>query len=264
MPLPAWKVWGFDLSELKFSSFGHKALFDPRYHLRKTRIIIYQCAMLVCLAAECTATYSLDKYEDLQTHIETTFPGSHLYQNDIIDVQIVTIVFNVLVACIFGAEFFFLAQYPAHTYPKWYRRSMEGAAIFICLGLTAAALSSTIIVARNSAVLGHVSQSVYDAALAEYFRPPIKYSKWAVNIAFVVLIWIGLCFVIASTFLMFKAAAWDEIHGAGPMEIGSDEKLVEAGQSQKVHRSPSMSQRRSTDERGIGSNSLGNTAPVKV
>lgn len=57
---------------------------------------------------------------------------------------------------------------------------------------------------------------------------------------------------------MFKAAAWDEIHGAGPMEIGSDEKLVEAGQAQKVQRTPSVS------ERGISHNSLGNTAPLRV
>lgn len=47
------------------------------------------------------ATYSLDKYEDLQTHIESAYPGSHLYNNDIIDAQIVSIVFCVLVSCSF-------------------------------------------------------------------------------------------------------------------------------------------------------------------
>lgn len=34
---------------------------------------------------------------------------------------------------------------------------------------------------------------------------------------------------------MFQAAAWDEIHGAGPMSGGSDEKLVEAGRSTPMH-----------------------------
>lgn len=43
------------------------------------------------------ATYSLDKYEDLQGHIENNYAGTHLYQNDIIDSQIVLIVFCVLV-----------------------------------------------------------------------------------------------------------------------------------------------------------------------
>lgn len=38
MPLPDVTIWSFNLSELKFSSFSHKSLFDPRYHLRKTRI----------------------------------------------------------------------------------------------------------------------------------------------------------------------------------------------------------------------------------
>jgi len=63
---------------------------------------------------------------------------------------------------------------------------------------------------------------------------------------------------------MFKAAAWDKVHGAGPMEIGSDEKLVEAGQAHKVSQAPSMSERRPTEERGIGHNSVGNTAPLKA
>jgi hypothetical protein len=63
---------------------------------------------------------------------------------------------------------------------------------------------------------------------------------------------------------MFKAAAWDKVNGAGPMEIGSDEKLVEAGQAPKVSQAPPMSESRPTEERGIGYNSLGNTAPSKA
>jgi len=38
--------------------------------------------MLICLAAECTATYSLSKYEDLQDHVEDRFAPAHLYNND--------------------------------------------------------------------------------------------------------------------------------------------------------------------------------------
>lgn len=38
MPLPNITILSFNLSELKFSSFSHKALFDPRYHLRRQRI----------------------------------------------------------------------------------------------------------------------------------------------------------------------------------------------------------------------------------
>lgn len=44
--------------------------------------------MVICLVAECISTYSLDKYEKLQGHIENGYEGSHLYNNDLIDSQV--------------------------------------------------------------------------------------------------------------------------------------------------------------------------------
>ena len=166
---PGWpKIWGFDLGELSFSAFSSKAMFDKRWHLRRERFstsrlvrqlpvrwseatridsadsryspfpppvpVAYQAAMMNCLAAECTATYSLSKCaflllpqlggiwsslanltrraflartdEDLQDHVEDRFAPAHLYNNDIIDMQITTIVLCVAVACLYGADFF--------------------------------------------------------------------------------------------------------------------------------------------------------------
>lgn len=99
--------------------------------------------MLICLAAECTATCeslhssqlylkrsipdlaedilriplprlirdelnlssdSLSKYEDQQENIEGRYPGSAVKNNNLINFQISLIVFCVLVACIFGAD----------------------------------------------------------------------------------------------------------------------------------------------------------------
>lgn len=48
-----------------------------------------------------------------------------------------------------------------------------------------------IVVARNSAKIEHVPQEVVDAAVAYYFRPPLRYRDWAVNIAYVCLLWPG-------------------------------------------------------------------------
>ena len=78
-------------------------------------------------------------------------------------------------------------------------------------------------------MLSGATAEVRQAAVELYNRPPLEYKTWAVNIAFIVLIWIGLVFVVWSTYLMFKAAARDTIHGAGPMEASSEEKLVENG-----------------------------------
>lgn len=48
-----------------------------------------------------------------------------------------------------------------------------------------------IVVANQSAVIRGVSAEVARAAEEYYYRPPLQYNRWAVNIAFVVLIWVG-------------------------------------------------------------------------
>ncbi|POY75549.1 hypothetical protein BMF94_1452 [Rhodotorula taiwanensis] len=227
---PGWpKIWGFDLGELNFSAFKSSNMFDRRWHLRRERFVAYQAAMLICLAAECTATYSLDKYEDLQTHVEDRFAPAHLYNNDIIDMEISTIVLCVAVACLFGADFFFLLQFPRRRYPLWYQRTKEFFAITITCGVFACALGSTIVIARNSAKIEHVSQAVADAAAAYYYRPPLQYRDWPVNIAYVCLLWPGWLACVVSTILMFKAADWDRLNGTEPRGLLHAAKEVARG-----------------------------------
>ena len=91
----------------------------------------------------------MSKYEDLQGHIEAaSLPISptkaHLFNNDLIDAAITTIVFCVLVATIFGADFFFLVFWPSRTYPRWYQTSKKVAAVVISAGVFAAAIVSTV------------------------------------------------------------------------------------------------------------------------
>ncbi|GAA5823925.1 hypothetical protein JCM10212_005004 [Sporobolomyces blumeae] len=210
-------IWGFDLSELSFSAFSSKNMFDPKWHLRRERFITYQLAMLICLAAECTATYSLSKYEDLQDNVEGRYPGAHLYNNDIIDMEITTIVFCVFVATLFGADFFFLLQFPRRKYPDWYQNLKKFFAIVIDVGVFAAALGSTIVVANNSAQIVHVSREVAREAASYYYRPPLEYNRWAVNVAYVVVLWIGWVACVVSTVFMFMAAAHDKLNGTDPI-----------------------------------------------
>ncbi|GAA5972911.1 hypothetical protein JCM11641_003999 [Rhodosporidiobolus odoratus] len=209
-------IWGFNLSEMSFHAFKTQELMDKRYHLRKERVISYQLAMLVCLAAECCVTYSLSKYEDLQGHIETAYPPAHVYQNDIIDFQIVTIVMCVMVACLYGADFFFLVQFPTRTYPKWYQNTKKALAITITCGVFAAAVGLTVMIASHAAKVEHVSQDIIDAAVAHYSRPPLVYRKWAVNIASLCLLWPGWLFCVIATICMFMAVKHDEQYGAQP------------------------------------------------
>ncbi|KIM92053.1 hypothetical protein PILCRDRAFT_185 [Piloderma croceum F 1598] len=226
-------IWGFDLSEMSWSAFEHKKMFDPRWHLRRERFIVYQLAMLICLAAECTATYSLTKYEDLQTHVEAANGrGAQLHNNDLIAAECLTIVFCVLVATLFGAEFFFLLFFPQRTYPKWYNGTKKSLAVGITLGVFAAALMSSVIVARNSAFITGVDEATKQGLVEFFYRPPLRYNVYSTNIAYVVLLWIGLFCTAASTVIMFIAAKHDAQCGTEPrLSLSEDERHLKEGRN---------------------------------
>ncbi|KAF5390148.1 hypothetical protein D9757_003769 [Collybiopsis confluens] len=235
MPFPK-IIWGFDLTEMKWNAFKGKNMYDTRWHLRRERLIAYQIAMNVCLAAECTATYSLSKYNDLQTHVEnyarTTaippFPAS-LHNNDLIASEVVTIVFCVFVATLFGADLFFLVLWPRRTFPKWYNHTRLALAVGITTGVFAAALMSTIVVAKHSAYITGAPPEMVQQYTDFFFRPPLKYNTWGANIAYVCLLWIGLIFTIVSTILMFMGVRHEMQYGTDPKEpIDDDEKAPTA------------------------------------
>lgn len=209
--MPAPIIWGFDLGDMKWSAFSSSEMFSRKWHLRRERFIIYQIAMLVCLAAECTATYSLAKYEKLQDHVEALSGHiASLHNDDIVASSDVTIVFCVLVATLFGADFFFLLFFPKRRYPQWYHAIKKACAVFITLGLLGATLMSTIVVASHHASIRHVTEEEADQLRAVYYRPPTQYNKWHVNVAWVVLLWIGWLATLASTIVMFVATDHDE------------------------------------------------------
>lgn len=111
-----------------------------------------------------------------------------MHNNPLIAAAVLTIVFAV-----FGADFFFLLQFPRRVYPPWYTHTKKALAVFISTGVLASALFSTVVVAaqtqsiNGSAVTGEEAQR-YEAL---FYRPPFVYRHWAVNVAWVVLIWVG-------------------------------------------------------------------------
>jgi hypothetical protein len=133
--------------------------------------VVYKLAMFACLAAECAATYSLNKYEKLQVHAEALSSTVHLENNDLINAEITTIVFCVLVACLFGADFFFLVFFPRRTYPTWYNITKRVCAVVITTGVFVSALISTWVVACREAILtGMTAQEL----AATFPRPPLS------------------------------------------------------------------------------------------
>jgi len=204
-------VLGFDLSEMHWSAFSGREMFSRRWHLRRERFVVYQIAMLTCLAAECTATYSLAKYTRLEDNVvDASNNAGVLHSKDILAAECITIVFSVFVATLFGADFFFLLFFPRRRYPGWYVGTKKGLAIFITGGVFAAALMSNIIVASRSGFITGVSEEEAAQIVQIYNRPPLQYNKWPTNIAYVVLLWIGFISTLASAVLMIICADHDE------------------------------------------------------
>jgi hypothetical protein len=53
-------IWGLDISEMKWSAFSNSYMWkNTDYHMRRTRFIIYQCAMILCVVSESLGTAAL-------------------------------------------------------------------------------------------------------------------------------------------------------------------------------------------------------------
>jgi hypothetical protein len=177
--------------------------------------------MLVGLAAECTATYSFSKYSIQQHRIEkgTDFAAT-VHSDDIRHAAITTIVFCVLVATLFGADFFFLVFWPRRVYPTWYNLAKLVLAVAISIGMLAAALQSTIVVVNHSSFISGVSDDVAQQWRDFYSRPSLVYKEFPQNIAWVVLLWIATIATLASTVVMFMAVRHHDLHGTEPASEG--------------------------------------------
>ncbi|CAA7263516.1 unnamed protein product [Cyclocybe aegerita] len=155
------------------------------------------------------------KYELLQANVERLSGYSAaLHNNDIRAAAILTIVFSILVATLFGPDFFFLLFWPGKRYPRWYDMAKD-IAVWICIGVGAAAIMSTIVVVANEAYITGVEDRTATELVDSYPRPPLLYHTFPQNVAWVVLLWLALIPTIASTTLMFKASTHDSHYGTG-------------------------------------------------
>lgn len=52
-------IWGLDLHDMQWSKFKGSYMFNQVYHLRKTKMIVYQVAMILCVVSESVGTAAL-------------------------------------------------------------------------------------------------------------------------------------------------------------------------------------------------------------
>ena len=101
-------IWGLDLRDMQWSCFKSSYMFgNTDYHLRRTKFIVYQCAMIFCVVSESLGTAVLSDYTDQQRRDQGNYPGVHMGNNNYVGIASYNIAVGVLVATVFGAAFFF-------------------------------------------------------------------------------------------------------------------------------------------------------------
>jgi len=220
-------IWGLDLRAIKPSAFKSSNMFDKRYHLRRERFVVYQLAMLLTVVGECLATYTLDKYLQIQNIVEEYQRGASYYNNDIVGVAGLTIFAGVYTATVFGTMFFFLLFWPALPESRLWSRIKYTGSIFATVAVFAAALASTIVVATHHAYLIPSATGSFEDLQTKFAqaRPPYYYRHYDYAIGWLVLMWIGWIFTALSTVYVFRAARF---HLDNPHIVGTYLKPVDA------------------------------------
>ncbi|KAE9402281.1 hypothetical protein BT96DRAFT_1017683 [Gymnopus androsaceus JB14] len=202
------KLWGLDLNEMRWDAFKGKNMYSRAHHLRRERLIAYQIATNIGAVAQGLATFSMHRYNSLQTHIQqyalTLTPAFvvGLHNDDIIAAEILTLTFGALASVLFNIDLLLVVQWPRHIYPRWYNYTRMALAIVFTAGLLAAAILSTVVVTTHSAFITGAPVAMQEQYTDFFSSPPLKYKDWAINIAYVSLLWVSCLFTIASAVIM--------------------------------------------------------------
>lgn len=144
-------IWGLNLGDMRWNAFKSSNMFRKDYHLRRSKMIVYQLAMTFCVISESVGTDALTAYADQQKFIERYQPGTYVHNNDFIGIASFNIFQGVYVATIFGAAFFFDLFWPERHESRAVRIAWKICAVIACLMGLADALAYTVIVASHSA-----------------------------------------------------------------------------------------------------------------
>lgn len=218
-------IWGLDLHDLQWAKFKSSYMFKNRdYHLRRTKFIVYQIAMIFCVISESLGTAALSstfhfpppavtivanprvlsatdtdcysEYVDQQDDIERLHSSAAVHNDDFIGIASYNIFVGIAVATIFGAAFFFDLFFPTRYEPMNIRWAWRISAVVVSIMALADAIAFTVIIATGNAWISANSEDAKQIA-EETLNPPLTYKHNGKAIASVVLLWIGLVATIA-------------------------------------------------------------------
>jgi len=203
-------IWGLDLKEIQWGKFKGNNMWNNAYHLRRTKFIIYQAAMILCVVSESLGTDALSKYVDQQKDVAKADSKAYVYNNDYVGIASFNIFVGVYVATIFGAAFFFDLFWPERHESKGVRLAWKVNALLCPIFVLADAIAYTVIVCTHNAHVSGVSSERAQEVLSSSGGPPITYHENGRVVASLVLLWLGFPFVIASTILLFMSHKHDD------------------------------------------------------
>ncbi|KAI9725998.1 MAG: hypothetical protein M1834_009446 [Cirrosporium novae-zelandiae] len=213
-------IWGLDLKEMKWGKFKSSYMFgNTDYHLRRTKFVVYQCAMISCVVSESLGTAALSDYVDQQSQLENLRNadpprfGATEYNDDFVGIASYNIFVGIYVATIFGAGFFFDLFWPERYESKSVKIAWRVCAILASIMCLASALALTVIVATRHAYVTGIDAAYAMTILKKYSAAPFQYRHNGRAVASVVFIWLGLVGTIASTIVLLKSYAHNDKHG---------------------------------------------------
>lgn len=195
-------IWGLDLHDIQWYKFKSSYMFgNTDFHMRRTKFIIYQCAMIFLIVSESLGTSVLSDYVDQQSALERQFPDIDVGNNDYVGIASYNIFVGVFAAIVFGAAFFFDLFFPDRYEPRWVQNMWVGGAIFSSIAGLGDALAYTVILALHGEKIGNIDLDDPTLRLLlaqESGKTPVLYKNSGRAVASVVFLWVGWACTIAS------------------------------------------------------------------
>jgi len=204
-------LWGLDLRQVHPAKFKSSYMWNKTYHLRRTKFIVYQLAMIFCVISESLGTAALSDYRDQAKDIaRLNQDGVAEWSGDYIGVASYNIFNGIFVAFVFGAAFFFDLIFPERREDKGIRRAWKWCAVATCFTTLASAIAMTVIFATRSSRISGTPEQVAQITqrLRENGSDPLNYRDNALAKASLAFLWPGWLACLWATWVLWKSDKW--------------------------------------------------------
>ncbi|KAL9056843.1 MAG: hypothetical protein Q9162_002714 [Coniocarpon cinnabarinum] len=182
------------------------------YHLRRSKFIVYQLAMIFCVVSESLGTAALSDYLKQQDYVQSQHPGIGAeYNDDYIGIASYNIFVGIYVAFVFGGAFFFDLMFPERREDRGIRIAWRCCSVAAFLFAFADVIY--IVSSKAARVTGVPNPAEIERLVQHQSGSPLEYRKNGRAVASLVFLWLGWPFVFAGTVIMWFSLRHDEDKG---------------------------------------------------